>query len=191
MYTLLGLFASFTIFATMRSFAGPAPHTMTREWQEQANEYLKVRYTYLSHAPLTTTNSLFRSKKPTPSPVTPPRAGRARDRSSPLPRATNYYHDGLFPLLIETSPAHDTHHDRRCLPLYKTELEGDGRREDVKVGDEADGLSLGLAEQDSGSRKLVWCIYCTTTTMQHLFLESHHPSSAPFALTCCELSCPY
>jgi cytochrome c oxidase subunit 4 len=25
----------------MRSFAGPAPHTMTREWQEQANEYLK------------------------------------------------------------------------------------------------------------------------------------------------------
>ncbi|RKU44781.1 Cytochrome c oxidase subunit 5A [Coniochaeta pulveracea] len=41
LYTALGLLTSFVIFATMRSFAGPAPHTMTREWQEQANEYLK------------------------------------------------------------------------------------------------------------------------------------------------------
>lgn len=27
----------------MRMFAKPAPHTMTREWQEASNEYLKVR----------------------------------------------------------------------------------------------------------------------------------------------------
>lgn len=27
----------------MRSFAKPAPHTMTKEWQEATNEYLKVR----------------------------------------------------------------------------------------------------------------------------------------------------
>ncbi|KAI0843679.1 cytochrome c oxidase subunit IV [Hypoxylon sp. FL0890] len=41
LYTAIGVFASFVIFATMRSFAGPAPSTMNREWQEASNEYLK------------------------------------------------------------------------------------------------------------------------------------------------------
>ncbi|KKY37311.1 putative cytochrome c oxidase polypeptide 5 [Diaporthe ampelina] len=41
LYVLAGLGASLTIFATMRMFAKPAPHTMTREWQEASNEYLK------------------------------------------------------------------------------------------------------------------------------------------------------
>ncbi|KXX75509.1 Cytochrome c oxidase polypeptide 5, mitochondrial [Madurella mycetomatis] len=41
LYTAIGLGASFVIFATMRSFAKPAPHTMTKEWQEATNEYLK------------------------------------------------------------------------------------------------------------------------------------------------------
>lgn len=30
------------IFAIMRQFANPPPRTMTREWQEKTNEYLKV-----------------------------------------------------------------------------------------------------------------------------------------------------
>lgn len=42
MYTVLGLLASFGIFATMRAFAGPAPSTMNKEYQEATNEYLKV-----------------------------------------------------------------------------------------------------------------------------------------------------
>ncbi|KAI1381320.1 cytochrome c oxidase subunit IV [Hypoxylon crocopeplum] len=41
LYTALGVFASFALFATMRSFAGPAPSTMTREYQEASNEFLK------------------------------------------------------------------------------------------------------------------------------------------------------
>ncbi|TLS22948.1 uncharacterized protein PpBr36_06314 [Pyricularia pennisetigena] len=41
----IGLAVSFMIFATMRSFAKPAPHTMTKEWQEQTNEYLKSQNT--------------------------------------------------------------------------------------------------------------------------------------------------
>ncbi|XXG97515.1 hypothetical protein Hte_003820 [Hypoxylon texense] len=41
LYTALGVFASFVVFATMRSFAGPAPSTMTREYQEASNEFLK------------------------------------------------------------------------------------------------------------------------------------------------------
>lgn len=42
MYTVLGLLASFGIFAAMRAFAGPAPSTMNKEYQEATNEYLKV-----------------------------------------------------------------------------------------------------------------------------------------------------
>ncbi|KAH8897853.1 COX4-domain-containing protein [Thozetella sp. PMI_491] len=41
-YTFLGVVASFVIFASMRAFAGPAPHTMNKEWQEAANEKLKA-----------------------------------------------------------------------------------------------------------------------------------------------------
>ncbi|KAI1139838.1 cytochrome c oxidase subunit IV [Hypoxylon sp. FL0543] len=41
LYTAMGVFASFVIFATLRSFAGPSPSTMSREWQEASNEYLK------------------------------------------------------------------------------------------------------------------------------------------------------
>lgn len=42
-YTFLGLAVSGVIFATIRAFAGPAPSTMNREWEEATNEYLKVR----------------------------------------------------------------------------------------------------------------------------------------------------
>ncbi|KAI2617472.1 cytochrome c oxidase subunit IV [Hypoxylon sp. NC1633] len=41
LYTALGIIASFAIFATIRAFGGPAPSTMTREYQEATNEYLK------------------------------------------------------------------------------------------------------------------------------------------------------
>ncbi|KXJ89637.1 cytochrome c oxidase subunit IV family [Microdochium bolleyi] len=41
MYTVIGLAASFGIFAAMRAFAGPAPTTMHKEYQEATNEYLK------------------------------------------------------------------------------------------------------------------------------------------------------
>ncbi|KAK1761303.1 cytochrome c oxidase polypeptide 5, mitochondrial [Echria macrotheca] len=40
-YTFIGLAASFVIFATIRAFAGPPPASMTKEWQEASNEYLK------------------------------------------------------------------------------------------------------------------------------------------------------
>ncbi|KAI0202543.1 cytochrome c oxidase subunit IV-domain-containing protein [Astrocystis sublimbata] len=40
MYTALGVLASLTIFTTLRLFAGPAPHTMNREYEEETNELL-------------------------------------------------------------------------------------------------------------------------------------------------------
>ncbi|KAL7624527.1 Cytochrome c oxidase subunit 5B, mitochondrial [Parahypoxylon ruwenzoriense] len=41
LYTAIGVFVSFALFALMRSFGGAAPSTMTKEWQEASNEYLK------------------------------------------------------------------------------------------------------------------------------------------------------
>ncbi|KAK3946279.1 cytochrome c oxidase subunit 5A [Diplogelasinospora grovesii] len=41
LYTAIGVGVSLAIFATMRMFAKPAPHTMNKEWQEASNEYLK------------------------------------------------------------------------------------------------------------------------------------------------------
>jgi len=39
--TIIGIIASLIIFSGTRMFAGPAPTTMTKEWQEASNEYLK------------------------------------------------------------------------------------------------------------------------------------------------------
>jgi cytochrome c oxidase subunit 4 len=45
----VGLGVSFSLFALTRYFANPAPHTMTREWQEASNERLLVRASSLHH----------------------------------------------------------------------------------------------------------------------------------------------
>lgn len=34
------------LWFVIRAFAGPAPKTMTKEWQEATNEYAKVRYIF-------------------------------------------------------------------------------------------------------------------------------------------------
>lgn len=44
LYVFIGLATSFGIFATMRMFAKPGPSTMTKEYQEASNEFVKVRY---------------------------------------------------------------------------------------------------------------------------------------------------
>ncbi|KAK4250167.1 cytochrome c oxidase [Corynascus novoguineensis] len=43
LYTAIGLGFSLLLFAGIRSFAKPPPHTMTKEWQEATNEYLKAQ----------------------------------------------------------------------------------------------------------------------------------------------------
>jgi len=43
LYTVIGILISLGIFSTTRMLAKPAPHTMTKEWQEASNEYLKTQ----------------------------------------------------------------------------------------------------------------------------------------------------
>lgn len=42
LYTALGVGISVALFLTIHAFARPPPRTMTKEWQEATNEYLKV-----------------------------------------------------------------------------------------------------------------------------------------------------
>ncbi|KAF2398162.1 cytochrome c oxidase subunit 5 [Trichodelitschia bisporula] len=41
-YTMYGVIASAALFGFTRLFAGPAPPTMSQEWQEATNEYMKA-----------------------------------------------------------------------------------------------------------------------------------------------------
>ncbi|KXL49643.1 hypothetical protein M433DRAFT_151695 [Acidomyces richmondensis BFW] len=41
LYVVYGLIASSVLFGITRHFARPPPRTMTKEWQEASNEYLK------------------------------------------------------------------------------------------------------------------------------------------------------
>jgi len=44
LYTAVGIAASGVLFYAVHSNARPQPRTMTKEWQEATNEYLKVRH---------------------------------------------------------------------------------------------------------------------------------------------------
>ncbi|MCJ1234279.1 Cytochrome c oxidase subunit 5A [Varicellaria rhodocarpa] len=40
-YTMIGVAVSFALFLAIRSLSGPPPGTMTKEYQEMTNEYLR------------------------------------------------------------------------------------------------------------------------------------------------------
>lgn len=44
-YSAVGIAASAVLFFGIHAFARPPPRTMTKEWQEATNEYLRVRHT--------------------------------------------------------------------------------------------------------------------------------------------------
>lgn len=85
-YTAYGVLASVVIFSLTRYFARPAPRTMTKEYQELSNEYLRVRHSYFplyhntGHALLEVANAVVcRVKNPSRSPASRPRTTRARE----------------------------------------------------------------------------------------------------------------
>jgi cytochrome c oxidase subunit 4 len=77
-YTAAGVAISAVLFLIIHSFARPPPRTMTKEWQEATNEYLKVSHAQwiesgLAHAiqsvhsfEVETANTIVQSEKSNP-----------------------------------------------------------------------------------------------------------------------------
>lgn len=113
-YVFAGVGVSLAIFAAMRLFAKPAPHTMNKEWQEASNEYLKVRITLWAgvfSAPKTcSATNVFnhRNKEPSHLPVFRLPITRALDKCRALPSVVN----SVFSLSIE----------KKDPPMYKMSL---------------------------------------------------------------------
>jgi hypothetical protein len=92
MYTMVGIAASGVLFGFARYFSRGTPRTMTQEYQEATNEYLKVSKTIIMTSwrthdmatipqvlsiPSLSTNNC-RASTSSPSPDCPPKATRAR-----------------------------------------------------------------------------------------------------------------
>lgn len=96
--------ASVVLFVIIRQFARPPPKTMTKEWQEAGEQYLKVHHVYplAMTAPFMLT--AFRNKKSSPSRVFPRRIGKAislsrarqRRRANRQSKEACSYHDVLI-----------------------------------------------------------------------------------------------
>jgi Cytochrome c oxidase subunit IV len=89
-YTTIGIVVSGVVFFSIHSSARSPPKTMTKEWQEATNEYLKVRYDTLLAARhmlrpsafppgIHTDSMIYRKNASTPSMVSAARITRARD----------------------------------------------------------------------------------------------------------------
>lgn len=88
-YTTIGVVISAVIFFGIHSFSRPPPRTMTKEWQEATNEYLKVGYfrrlpsmrlvTSHVHHQTYADNILNRKKESTPSTVSAAKVTRVKD----------------------------------------------------------------------------------------------------------------
>lgn len=77
---MIGVVISAGIFALVRYFARPPPRTMTKEWQEATNEYLRVREQHnCFHVRLVT--NVTRAKTPSPSLVSAAKDTLERVRS--------------------------------------------------------------------------------------------------------------
>lgn len=86
----IGLAASVALFGAVRVVAKPAPYTMTQEYQEETNEFLKVCSILSTSHPVTWLTRTFRTKNPILSPVSPLLVMLARVWSSLPPRATKF-----------------------------------------------------------------------------------------------------
>lgn len=80
----IGIAASVGLFGLVRLAAKPAPYTMTQEYQEETNEFLKVRCLLLSNSPI---NQLTRTQNQKSDPFTgitsPGYAGKGMVQSPP------------------------------------------------------------------------------------------------------------
>lgn len=111
LYVAIGVGVSLAVFSTMRMFAKPPPPTMTKEYQEASNEFVKVRSsrktTRVPRLWPVFSNTLSRLNAQNPLPVSPRPATRARVWSSRRPStkpasAAVLLHRRLLTLLMMT-----------------------------------------------------------------------------------------
>jgi hypothetical protein len=173
LYTLIGLGVSLAIFATIRSFARPPPSTMTKEWQEATNEYLRVSAVYSTHRCYCSCSQLLTRHATTEPEVGPVDGYLVRrllgqgPRAIPLGQAIN---ERGFPLSIDA-----------------VSCAGRGLCDGASPARDPRGVGAsGLAGADIG-----WCKYCTTLTMRNLSLLVASPdrtsrvSLCVYHLKCC------
>jgi Cytochrome c oxidase subunit IV len=86
LYSALGVGISGVIFFGIHSFARPPPRTMTKEWQEATNEYLRVRSSHISNLQIERILTQPRPRNPTPSTVSAAKdtKERATCKANPL-----------------------------------------------------------------------------------------------------------
>ena len=102
-YSALGIAVSFVIFVTIRAFAKPPPKTMTKEWQEMTNEYLKVGlFVFLLDSVGLGLLRTSRNLEPAPH-SRRDHAGVALDKADPV--GANIYHRHKTP-----NPSQVSHH---------------------------------------------------------------------------------
>jgi len=114
---MVGVAAAGGLFAFSRYFARPPPHTMTKEYQEQSDEYLKVG---LNHSPGMTRYSesnpeetcndkkiyshFNRDKMSSQLPEFPPRTGRVASWFSQATTQTNRQFESIMDGVAEVYP---------------------------------------------------------------------------------------
>lgn len=107
LYTMIGCGVSFALFATARIFAGPAPPTMTKEYQEASEEFLKVSIQAWNCSCGLVTNALdHRTKDPSPLPATlacSSRASLARRTARLLSTVSPKAFEGFWKSFFELS----------------------------------------------------------------------------------------
>lgn len=86
----IGLAASVALFGAVRVVAKPAPYTMTQEYQEETNEFLKVCSILSTSHLVTWLTRTFRTKNPILSLESPLLVMLARVWSSLPPRVTKF-----------------------------------------------------------------------------------------------------
>ena len=106
-YTVIGLLVSFGLFTFARMVARPPPESMTKEYQEMTNEYLRVRihsYPFPCQASSTLSRHItsrkhtadndvcYRTKMQNQSPAYPPKATPAKVMCKASPKSPSRQH---------------------------------------------------------------------------------------------------
>lgn len=118
LYAAIGVGISGVLFFGIHSMARPPPRTMTKEWQEATNEYLRVRHASKCHSARTVVLTMSRLRNPIQSTVSAVKATRAkglysqnlrRHRASVLSRMNRLFRGNVFLCILQETQFRGDH----------------------------------------------------------------------------------